>query len=48
MQKILAVTSITSRFQTTIPQDVREHLKITEKDKVLWILESDKIIVKKA
>jgi len=48
MTKILAVTSITSRFQTTIPQDVRELLKITEKDKVLWIYENDKIVVKKA
>ena len=48
MEKILAVTSITSRFQTTIPIDVRECLKLTEKDKILWVLESNKIIIRKA
>jgi AbrB family looped-hinge helix DNA binding protein len=45
---ILDITEITTRFQTTIPKRVREKLGITTKDRILWIEENGKIIVKKA
>jgi len=48
MPKILAVTSLTSRFQATVPKEVRKLLKLTDKDKIVWLLESDKIIIEKA
>jgi len=48
MTKILAVTNLTSRFQTTVPIEVRDLLKLTEKDKVVWVLEDSKIVLKKA
>ena len=48
MEKILAVTSLTSRFQATVPKEVRKILKLTEKDRIIWISEGNKIIVRKA
>lgn len=48
MQRILAVTSLTSRFQATVPKEVRELLELTEKDKIVWVLEGNKIIIRKA
>jgi len=46
--QILAVTNLTSRFQTTVPVEVRELLKLIESDKVVWVLEDGKIVLKKA
>ena len=48
-EKILDVTGVTKRFQTTVPKTVREILDINnDKDRVVWILDNDEIKVKKA
>jgi len=48
-KRILDVTNITRRFQTTVPKVVREVLDInTDKDRIVWILENGEIKVKKA
>jgi AbrB family looped-hinge helix DNA binding protein len=46
--KILAVTNLTSRFQTTVPSEVRDKLQLTETDRVVWVLDGDKITLQKA
>ena len=48
MEKILAVTSLTSRSQSTVPKEVRQILGLTEKDKIIWISEGNKITLRKA
>lgn len=46
--KILDVTGVTRRNQTTLPKKVREVLNLTTKDRIVWILESGEIKVRKA
>lgn len=46
--KTLAITEISKRFQTTLPKEVRDTLQLTEDDKILWLEEDKKIIVRKA
>ena len=46
--KILGVTAITERNQSTIPKAVREKMKLTSEDRLLWVEEDGKIVVKKA
>jgi len=46
--KILAVTNLTSRFQTTVPSEVRDKLQLTKTDRVVWVLDGDKITLQKA
>jgi len=36
---------ITSKFQTTIPKEIREKLKLDVYDAIEWSIEDDKIIV---
>lgn len=36
---------ITSKFQTTIPKGVREHLKLSVHDTLEWKVEKGKIVV---
>ncbi len=36
---------ITSKFQTTIPKDVRENLKLSIKDTLEWKVENGKVVV---
>jgi len=48
-ERILDVTSVTKRFQTTVPKTVREILNINNnEDRIVWILDSGEIKVKKA
>ena len=48
-QRILDVTGLNKRFQTTVPKLVREILKISsEDDRIVWISENGEIKVKKA
>jgi len=49
-KRILDVTGITARFQTTVPKMVREILNITnDEDRIVWILDKNgDIKVKKA
>lgn len=48
MARILAVTKVTVRFQTVVPKEVRERLKLKEGDKLVWLLKEGKIVVEKA
>jgi len=46
--KILDVTGVTKRFQTTVPKTVREILNLNNsEDRIVWILENGEIKVKK-
>ncbi|MEM2189582.1 MAG: AbrB/MazE/SpoVT family DNA-binding domain-containing protein [Nitrososphaerota archaeon] len=47
-KKILAVTKLSPNLQTRVPKEVREKLGLIEGDKILWVLEEDKIYVAKA
>ena len=47
-ERILDVTGVTKRFQTTIPKLVRKTLKISNEDRIVWILDNGEIKVKKA
>ena len=47
-ERILDVTTLTKRCQTTIPKAVREALKLTTEDRIVWIVENGEIKVKKA
>jgi len=46
--RILGKTAVTDRSQTTIPKRVRELLNISNKDKIVWILDNGEIKIKKA
>ena len=48
-RRILDVTSVTRRFQTTVPKLVREILDVNnDEDRIVWILENGEIKVRKA
>jgi AbrB family looped-hinge helix DNA binding protein len=38
-------STITAKFQTTIPRDVRERLKLSVHDTVDWRIEDDRVVV---
>ena len=44
---ILARTKVGKYFRTTVPREVRKILEIEENAMVEWILERDRIIVRK-
>ena len=47
-EKILDVTGVTKRFQTTVPKTVREILNINnDEDRIVWILENGEIKIRK-
>ena len=46
--RILDVTGVTKRFQTTVPKLVREVLNLSNTDRIVWILDDGEIKVKKA
>jgi len=48
LMRLLHVTDVTKRFQTTVPKLVREILEITDKDRVVWISDNGEIKVRKA
>ena len=45
--KILDVTGVTKRFQTTVPKTVREILNVSNEDRIVWMLDNGEIKVKK-
>jgi len=48
-ERILDVTGVTKRFQTTVPKTVREILNINnDEDRIVWTLDNGEIKVKKA
>lgn len=44
---ILATTRVGKYYRTTVPREVRKILELTENDEIEWILEENKIIIKK-
>ncbi|WP_096893464.1 AbrB/MazE/SpoVT family DNA-binding domain-containing protein [Candidatus Scalindua japonica] len=38
-------SKITSKFQTTIPREIRDRLKLSVSDSIEWKIEEDKIVV---
>jgi len=46
MAKILGASKVTVRFQVTIPEDVRKHMKIKEGQTLVFAEENGKIILK--
>jgi len=40
-ERILDVTALTARFQTTVPKTVREVLNITTEDRIIWVLDEN-------
>jgi len=47
-REILGMSKITYKFQVTIPKRVREKFDLKEGDVIIFILEDDKLIVKKS
>ncbi len=43
----LAITRVGRYFRTTIPREVRKILEIREDDKIEWVLEDGKIVVRR-
>ena len=48
MEEVLGLTKISQHFQTRIPRDVVEILKVKEGDRLLWIWDGDRVYVKRA
>jgi len=46
-ERILDVTGVTKRFQTTVPKTVREILNVSNEDRIVWIFENGEIKVRK-
>jgi len=48
-KRILDVTSVTRRFQTTVPKTVREILNVSnDNDRIVWVLDNGEIKIRKA
>ena len=47
-KRILDVTGVTKRFQTTVPKLVREIMHISDQDRIVWIVDDGEIKVRKA
>jgi len=47
-EKIIALSRVYQRGKTQVPKEVRDILGIEDGDKVLWLFESGKLIVRKA
>jgi len=44
---VLATTRIGKYYRTTVPREVRKILELNENDEIEWVLENDKIVVRK-
>jgi len=47
LMPVLAVTRIGKYHRTTVPREVRKILELNENDEIEWVLENDKIVVRK-
>lgn len=47
LMPVLAVTRIGKYYRTTVPREVRKILELNENDEIEWVLENDRIIVRK-
>jgi AbrB family looped-hinge helix DNA binding protein len=41
-------SKITSKYQTTIPREIRDRLNLSVSDSIEWIIEKDRILVEPA
>ena len=48
MEEIIGLTKISQNFQTRIPRNVAEILKVKEGDRILWVKDGQRIYVRKA
>ena len=46
--EIIGMAKVTAKMQITVPKKVREVLKVKPGDRVLFIMDGDKIVLKKA
>ncbi len=46
-ERILDVTGVTKRFQTTVPKLVRATLNVSNEDRIVWILDNGEIKIRK-
>jgi len=44
---VLAVTRIGKYYRTTVPREVRRILELKANDEIEWVLESDKVVVRR-
>ena len=42
----MSISSITSKWQTTIPKDIRNFMGLKPNDKILYIVDGEKVILK--
>ena len=47
-ERILDVTGVTKRFQTTVPKTVREILNLSNEDRIVWVVENGEVKVRRA
>lgn len=45
-KEILGMSTLSHKFQVTIPKEVREEVKLGEGDKIVFVKEDDKIYIK--
>lgn len=43
----MAATKLTKKYQTTVPEPIREFLSLGAGDQVMWEIEDDKVVIKK-
>ena len=48
MDEIIGIAKVTAKMQITVPKSVRKVLKIKPGDRVLFISEGDRIVLRKA
>lgn len=41
----MPITTLTSKYQATIPQDIRKFLKLNAGDKLAFAIEGDKVVL---
>ena len=47
-KEVLGMSSLSHKFQVTIPKEVREDANLKEGDKIMFVKEGDKISITKA
>ena len=48
MDEILGISRLSSKFQVTIPKDARVLFNLKAGDRVVFVKEGDKLVIKKA
>jgi len=47
LMPVLATTRIGKYYRTTVPREVRRILELKANDEIEWVLESDKVVVRR-